>query len=348
MAKIISCKTIGKHQTYDLEVNHPDHQFYLANGILTSNSHAMAYAYNSYHCAWLYTYYEKEWIKACLECDPELEKTIATTRMLGYSINKVDVNLSAVSEWSNLNMTWNPPLTSLKGVGLAGAQELKFARPDEGFANLYDFFYNVYGNWRWTKLNKKIVEALIKSEAFGSLNCVGPDCIFKNYKHMYDFIIENWEQLKKKKVKFDDAASMVVEDWQINEKIAHQRELLGFYDKGLIVKQYMKLFKEFDITAIDEYGVDEVPEGEEYKGDLNRVWAIVESVDEKKTVNGKSFLAVKATGMTEKPFYFRIWAMSKAKTNVWEVGNVVTFSLDYDEQYGYSLSRKSKVLRVTR
>jgi hypothetical protein len=50
MAKIVSCVPAGKHQTYDLEVNHPNHQFYLANGALTSNSHAMAYAITSYQC----------------------------------------------------------------------------------------------------------------------------------------------------------------------------------------------------------------------------------------------------------------------------------------------------------
>ena len=36
---IKSIKQIGKAQTYDIEVAHPDHQFYLANGILTSNSY---------------------------------------------------------------------------------------------------------------------------------------------------------------------------------------------------------------------------------------------------------------------------------------------------------------------
>lgn len=346
--KIQSIEYVGIDDTYDIEVGHDDHTFF-ANGISVSNSHSTSYAYNSYHCAWLYTYYETEWIKACLECDPELEKTIATTRMLGYSINKIDVNSSSVSEWNCKDMVWNPPLTSLKGVGVAGSNELLACRPEKGFENIYDFFFDATGKWRWTKLNKKIIEALIKAEAFSSINCVGSDKLFKNYKHMFDFISENWDALKKKKVKFDDAASLVVEDWPASEKIAFQRALMGFYDKGLILGKYAKLFKEFDITAIDEYGADMIEDGEEeYKGNLIRVWGIVEEVTEKKTVNGKPFLAVKVTGMTEKPYYFRIWAMTKAQTNIWEAGNVVTFSLDYDSEYGYSLSRKSKALRVTK
>src|SRR3990167_10625049 len=34
-------------------------------------AHAKSYAFNSYQCAFLLTYYEKEWIRACLECDPD-------------------------------------------------------------------------------------------------------------------------------------------------------------------------------------------------------------------------------------------------------------------------------------
>lgn len=39
MSNIKSVKTIGKARTYDIEVAHTDHQFYLANGVLTSNSY---------------------------------------------------------------------------------------------------------------------------------------------------------------------------------------------------------------------------------------------------------------------------------------------------------------------
>jgi len=313
-----------------------------------NKSHAMAYAYNSYHCAWLYTYYEEEWIKACLECDPELEKTIATTRSLGYTINKVDVNHSPTLEWNVDGTFWKPPLTSLKGLGAAGATELAREKPKDGFTDINNFFFDSQGDWRWTKLNKKIVEILIKAEAFSSLNCVGPDKMFKNYKHMHDFISENWEQLKNGKITFDEAPKSECDDWPASEKIVLQREIMGFYDKGLVISKFTKMFKEFDITAMDEFGLETVDEEEEYKGDMIRVWGIVEKVIEKKTVHGKPFLSVTATGMSEKPYYFRIWAMSKAQTNVWEEGNVVVFSLDYDEEYGYSLSRKSKIVKVTR
>ncbi len=67
MPKIKSYKSVGLQQAYDIEVDHPDHQFYLANGLLTSNSHAVSYAIDSYMCAWLLTHYEAEWLCAYVE-----------------------------------------------------------------------------------------------------------------------------------------------------------------------------------------------------------------------------------------------------------------------------------------
>ena len=67
MSNIVSVKKVERAQTYDLEINHPDHQFYLANGILTSNSHAISYAMDSFYCAWLLTHYEAEWLCSYME-----------------------------------------------------------------------------------------------------------------------------------------------------------------------------------------------------------------------------------------------------------------------------------------
>ena len=34
MAKILSCEEVGEFDTYDLEVDHPDHQYYLSTEFL--------------------------------------------------------------------------------------------------------------------------------------------------------------------------------------------------------------------------------------------------------------------------------------------------------------------------
>jgi DNA polymerase-3 subunit alpha len=313
-----------------------------------NKSHSQAYAFNSYHCAWLYTYYEKEWIKACLECDPDLEKTVNVTRGLGFEIKKVDVNTSPVDEWVYDGSVWCPPLTSIKGVGQTAAKELVSDRPKEGFRDIHHFLFDADGEFRWSKFNKKVMESLMKAEAFLSLDCVGPGKLFKNYRHMHDFISQNWDDIKKGKVKLEEAVLHECDDWSVAEKIVIQRELVGFYDKGLVVGKFLKTFKEFDISAIDEYGETD-DEGNEIYDDKIKVWGIVEKVEEKPTKHGKPFLTISVSGNGNKPYTFRIWNTSIKQTTVWVEGNVVVFSLDYDKEYGsYTLSRKTKVLRITK
>src|SRR5690606_34993991 len=45
--KIIRIRPVGKRQMYDLEVSNRTHNFLLKNGLVTSNSHAVAYSYIS-------------------------------------------------------------------------------------------------------------------------------------------------------------------------------------------------------------------------------------------------------------------------------------------------------------
>jgi DNA polymerase-3 subunit alpha len=73
MSNIKSIKFIGKHQTYDLEVNHPDHQFYLSNGMLTSNSHAALYSMVSYRTAHLKCHYPLEFAVANIIAEYDLK-----------------------------------------------------------------------------------------------------------------------------------------------------------------------------------------------------------------------------------------------------------------------------------
>jgi len=342
MAKIISYRPIGKYQTYDIEVDHSDHQFYLSNGVLTSNSHSFCYAYASFRCAWLYTYYPEQWIKACLECDPELSKTINTTRSLGYNVSKVDINLSAVLEWSYANDTWLPPLTSLKGLGDVGALELMKQKPLEGFKDLQDFFFNENGTFRWSKLNKKCIESLCKTESFNSLGCVGENKLFTNYRHMNDFLSENWDRFKKGKVKLEDAALVEIDDWTNPEKIKNQKDITGFYDKGLIINKLLKTFREFNISAIDEYYDDE-----EENGPMNKIWAVVEDIEEKTSKNGKLYYTISASGMGSKIYRFKA-NLKPNDLSTWQIGSALIFSLTYSDEWGYSLSTHQKALRVNK
>lgn len=306
-----------------------------------NKAHAIAYAYTSYRCAFLYTYYPKEWLRACLEKDPELDKTISTTRSLGYEVSKVDVNLSDIRDWTCVDKTWLPPLVSLKGLGETGACELFNQRPKEGFKNLQEFFFNEFGNFRWSKFNKRCIEALVKTESFGSLKCVGPNETFKNYKHLFEFLNENWEKFKKGKVKLEEAGLMDIQDWSSAEKIIIQKEITGFYDKSLIISKLLKTFRDFNISAIDEYYEDD------YNGPMKKVWAVVEDVETKTTKTGKTQYNITVSGASNKLYKFKGW-LKEHQAKDWQIGNAMIFSLSYSDEWGYSLAKDQQYLRITK
>jgi DNA polymerase-3 subunit alpha len=307
-----------------------------------NKSHSECYAYNSYQCAWLYTHYKEHWIKACLESDPDLEKTINTVRGLGFSVSKPDVNESTVENWEVVGKVCVPPLTSLKGVGMTAANELVRVRKQwNKFPTIQDFFYRPDGSWRWSKLNKKVLHILVRIEAFDSLKCVGPDKLFKNYKHMEDsiFVDGRYEKLKKGKLSLADAAAAAdQDDWTVAEKMTIQRAIVGFYDKGLIVGKFLKTFEKFGIQGVDE-SADE--------RNKNHVWGVVEKVEQKTTKTNKPYLVVTTSGLSDKPYTFRAWNATLNNPN-WCEGNIVVFTLEYDKNWGYNLKRNCEVLKVTK
>jgi DNA-directed DNA polymerase III PolC len=61
-----SLKEIGYKETFDLEIDDKNHNFVLSNGIVTSNSHSVAYAMNAYVSQWLKVHYPKEYYATLL------------------------------------------------------------------------------------------------------------------------------------------------------------------------------------------------------------------------------------------------------------------------------------------
>ena len=68
--KVKSFRSLGVKDTLDLEVDHPDHNFY-AEGMVTSNSHAAAYGALAAICAYLKFNHPKEFFLALLRMEAE-------------------------------------------------------------------------------------------------------------------------------------------------------------------------------------------------------------------------------------------------------------------------------------
>ena len=86
-----------------------------------NKSHAVAYALDSYYCAWLMTYFEEEWLCAYLESmegNPEKRgKAFSEVKALGYKIVPLDINY-ADKNWTILEgKKFMPSFYSCKGIG---------------------------------------------------------------------------------------------------------------------------------------------------------------------------------------------------------------------------------------
>ena len=310
-SNITSVKPVGQAPTFDLEVEHKDHQYYLSNGILTSNSHAVAYSMISYQCAWLLTYFEEEWLCAYLESmsgDPK-DRTKAANEIkgLGYSIVPIDVN-HATASWTILpGKKFMPSFLSCKGVGEIAINELILKRP---FNNIEQFLWDENGDWRWSKFNKRAMESLIRIRAFESFDCVGEGKLFTSYQAMLNVIVDNWDDLKKKlktapnrgprRLKELSLESYGTAEWSPQQLVQNCLELLGSFDPTIIVSpETAKKLAERGVKSIDELA----------ESGVDLYWFIVENSTPKKTKTGKEYLLINAMGEsgTTKKMYCWNW-----------------------------------------
>ncbi len=174
MTNIKSVKYIGKHQTHDLEVNHQDHQFYLSNGMLTSNSHATLYSMISFQTAWLKAHYPLPWAVANLISEVSSNAKAAKENILkikteirNHKVKIVppDVNTSQLS-WKIVDdHTLMTGLDSLKYMGKDAIPELIAKRP---FTSFQDLIYRTDAS----KVRSPSIQAMAAS---GSLDSFGMD-----------------------------------------------------------------------------------------------------------------------------------------------------------------------------
>lgn len=309
MGNIESVVDVGEDETFDVEVDHPDHQFYLANGVLTSNSHAVAYAIDSYYCAWLLTHHESEWLCSCLENAgsnaEKKSKLVGAIRAMGYQIVPIDVN-HADRTWKSLDgKKLMPSFLSCSGCGEAAVEEILANRP---YKSIEDMLWTEDGSWRLSKFNKRVLEALVCIGAFGSLDCVGEGKTFATMKQMHHVLIEHNTEIKKTsrrdplvgKKKFYELVQQTrdIPEWTTKEIVELHTEYLGSFDAGqLIPPDLMQALAEREVAAIDSL--------EDQKSGI--CWFIPVSATLKKSKSGKTYVLAEVIGNGDKKKKLFVW-----------------------------------------
>lgn len=166
--EIVSIMPRGTEMTYDLEV--PGSHNFVANDIIVHNSHAASYAIVAYQTAYMKAHFPAEYMTALMTAESGDLDTVAEAvrecKAMGIEVLAPDVNESESGFTYVDDQHIRFGLGAIKNLGDDTIRSVVEERQAHGtFENLEDFGARVTGK----AFNKKSLEALAKSGAFGSM-----------------------------------------------------------------------------------------------------------------------------------------------------------------------------------
>jgi DNA polymerase-3 subunit alpha len=231
-----------------------------------NKSHSAAYAYVAYQTAYLKAHYPVEFMAATLSADMDntdkIVKFIAGCREMGIEILPPDINLSG-KEFKVVGNSIRFGLEAVKGVGSSAIESIIESRDAEGpFNSIINFLERVDQR----KVNKKVVESLIKAGAFDSSGVTRAQAM-ESMSGILNGSSRNHagKGLGQQSI-FGDAPEESgggLSEWSEEEMLKHEKEALGFYITGHPLTKYDKHLKTMGTNRIS--GLDEIADGQEVK-----------------------------------------------------------------------------------
>ncbi len=240
-----------------------------------NKSHATAYAVVAYQTAYLKCHFKLDFFLASLNSEindtDRLYVLIKEARRLGIEVLEPDINKSFyyfTKEGNSIRYG----LGALKNLGRPFVESIIKERSRGEFKSLFDF------QMRMKNLNKKGLEALIKSGAFAKFE--------PNIKKLIDLFLgeespATQESLFTTEVKRDSEKA----DEDPFEKISLEKEAFGFYFSGHPLEKYQSEFKILGITPISR--LKEVENGNSLV-----IAGILHSKRVKKDKNGRDYAII--------------------------------------------------------
>jgi DNA polymerase-3 subunit alpha len=227
-----------------------------------NKSHSAAYGLITLHTAWLKAHYPVEFMAALLTSEKDntdkVVAHIAEAREAGHEVLPPDVNLSDF-EFGAVNGKIRFGLGAIKGVGEGAIESIIEARSKGIFKDLFDFCERVDSR----KVNRKVVEALVKAGAF--------DFEKRPRRQLFESIERAMERgASSQRDRAVGQASMfglltgpeagvgagavpraqasdyvAADEWPEKERLAHEKESIGFYVSGHPLHQYEKELRRY-------------------------------------------------------------------------------------------------------
>ena len=245
-----------------------------------NKSHAAAYAVVAYQTAWLRCHYPMEFMAALLTSvitnPKKITEYINTCRSMGIRILQPDIN-EGESGFSVSGDAIRYGLSAIKSLGKNVIDVMIEEREAHGrYKNLKDFMERLTSK----EINKRTIENLIKSGALDSLGATRRqlmmvyayvlDKVTREKKEnvtgqmsLFDFFSE--EEKKEYEIQYPD-----VGEFEMAQKLAFEKEVLGIYVSGHPLQDYMASMekqitaKSTDFEPDEESGLAVVKDGRNY------------------------------------------------------------------------------------
>ena len=228
-----------------------------------NRSHAAAYSLISYHTAWLKAYYPAEFMaamfSAVLDKTDDVVKYIAECKDLarhlpdlekGIEVLPPDVNESGWKFTALGDHQIRFGLGAVRGVGSGAVKFILEAREEGGrFLSLFEFLERIDTR----ALNKRACEALIAAgalDAFGrrSQLLAALDVAYQEVQARQAEMLSGQESLfgAASVVQRDDPVLPDVPEWEEFERLAREKEALGFFISGHPLDRFREVVRAFD------------------------------------------------------------------------------------------------------
>jgi DNA polymerase-3 subunit alpha len=232
-----------------------------------NKSHSAAYALIAYQTAYLKAHFPVEFMAALLTSEMHstdgVVKYIVECRSHGIAVLPPDIKYSDKA-FSVYGDQIRFGLVAVKNVGESAIEAIIESRGEDGFASLFDFCERV----DLKKVNKRVVESLIKCGAFDSTGA--------NRSQMMAALedaLDYGQRIQKERLDpqiglFDGTVNPQVinapalpeiEEWSENQRLIFEKESLGFYISGHPLRRYEDLLDKF--TNANAFSIKELKNG---------------------------------------------------------------------------------------
>ncbi|MDR1363528.1 MAG: DNA polymerase III subunit alpha [Spirochaetaceae bacterium] len=234
-----------------------------------NKSHAAVYSVIAYKTAYLKANFPVEFMAAKLTTEinstDKLPLYIDEARKMGIEIKPPDVqNSDRLFSVNNGKIFYG--LLGIKGIGSGPAEEITRAREDGPYKDFMDFLDRI----DIKLVGKKVVELLIQTGAFDSFS-IGRSTLAANLERAVEYAQKKKDDKNSAQgslfedsgeKEYDDFKFIPAPEWERNEKLRMEKELIGFYFSGHPLDEYKEKWQSLVTADLSE--PDKILAGRDY------------------------------------------------------------------------------------